>query len=90
MNLRKIVPNFLFYGSVIFYALIWVETFIIQFDQPSYSWDICRLFFGPSCNEISQLSLLAIAPFIGVHVIPISLIVVFYFVKRRFSNHKDI
>ena len=90
MNFRKLVPNFLFYGSVILYAVMWFELFFIQFDLPPYPWDICRLFFGLTCNDLSQLSLLAMAPLIGAHVLPISLIVVFYFVKKRFSTHKDI
>ena len=86
MNFKKVVPKILFYGSIVFYVIIWVEGIVGLLQMQVSSWDICRiLFVAVDCKEIKEIhTLTSMLPFIMVHVIPISLIIVFYFIKRRF------
>ena len=82
MNLKKTILNILFYGSVIFYG-------IILFEGMYWGWeygDICLVFVGMKCAEVSQASFPHMAPFIIVHVFPALLIVIFYIMKKRFQN----
>ena len=81
MNLKRLIPNILFYGSIIFYGAILFEFIVMGFES---SYGICRLIIGVECDAVSDASFLYMLPFIFVHVLPISLIIIFYYIKKRF------